>query len=164
MGPLLSLSGRFLHHSVRAPHHGHSRTCPVPDTPITWSKPRFAALSGTSRPLRRWHACGYELFAMRDSNAHRWTHPETILVATDLSDVDRLMPFALEEAVDKRLRATVTTLRDWTAGPPYSAAFPFRFCASNRFVPNRALVIHGFLLHLRVPPHLSTRKGGSDLA
>jgi nucleotide-binding universal stress UspA family protein len=28
----------------------------------------------------------------------RWTHPATILVATDLSDLDHLMPFALEQA------------------------------------------------------------------
>ena len=35
---------------------------------------------------------------MRDCNGRRWTHPETILVATDLSDLDHLMPFALEEA------------------------------------------------------------------
>jgi nucleotide-binding universal stress UspA family protein len=35
---------------------------------------------------------------MRESDPHRWTHPATILVATDLSDLDRLMPFALEQA------------------------------------------------------------------
>ncbi len=35
---------------------------------------------------------------MRDSDGRRWTHPESILVATDLSDLDHLMPFALEEA------------------------------------------------------------------
>ena len=28
----------------------------------------------------------------------RWTHPAVILVATDFSDLDRLMPFALEQA------------------------------------------------------------------
>jgi len=28
----------------------------------------------------------------------RWTHPAVILVATDLTDLDRLMPFALEQA------------------------------------------------------------------
>jgi nucleotide-binding universal stress UspA family protein len=28
----------------------------------------------------------------------RWTHPDVILVATDLSDLDRLMPFALDQA------------------------------------------------------------------
>ena len=30
---------------------------------------------------------------MRDSGTRRWTHPATILVATDLSDLDHLMPF-----------------------------------------------------------------------
>ena len=35
---------------------------------------------------------------MRDSDTRRWTHPQTILVATDLSDLDHLMPFALEQA------------------------------------------------------------------
>ena len=35
---------------------------------------------------------------MRESDPLRWTHPATILVATDLSDLDHLMPFALEQA------------------------------------------------------------------
>ena len=35
---------------------------------------------------------------MRDSDTGRWTHPATILVATDLSDLDHLMPSALEQA------------------------------------------------------------------
>ena len=35
---------------------------------------------------------------MRVSDLGRWTHPTTILVATDLSDLDHLMPFALEQA------------------------------------------------------------------
>jgi nucleotide-binding universal stress UspA family protein len=35
---------------------------------------------------------------MTDSGTNRWTHPAVILVATDLSDLDRLMPFALEQA------------------------------------------------------------------
>ncbi|MGA2754570.1 MAG: universal stress protein [Terracidiphilus sp.] len=35
---------------------------------------------------------------MRASDLGRWTHPATILVATDLSDLDHLMPFALEQA------------------------------------------------------------------
>jgi len=35
---------------------------------------------------------------MRESDPHRWTHPATILVATDLSDLDHLMPFALQQA------------------------------------------------------------------
>jgi nucleotide-binding universal stress UspA family protein len=35
---------------------------------------------------------------MTDSNSIRWTHPAVILVASDLSDLDRLMPFAVEQA------------------------------------------------------------------
>lgn len=35
---------------------------------------------------------------MADSRANRWSHPAVILVATDLSDLDRLMPFAIDQA------------------------------------------------------------------
>jgi nucleotide-binding universal stress UspA family protein len=35
---------------------------------------------------------------MTDSGSDRWTKPGVILVATDLSELDRLMPFALEQA------------------------------------------------------------------
>jgi nucleotide-binding universal stress UspA family protein len=35
---------------------------------------------------------------MRDSETRRWTRPATILVATDLSDLDHLLPFAMEQA------------------------------------------------------------------
>ena len=35
---------------------------------------------------------------MPESAKNRWTHPGVILVATDLSDLDRLMPFATEQA------------------------------------------------------------------
>jgi len=41
---------------------------------------------------------------MRASDLGRWTHPATILVATDLSDLDHLMPFALEQAGETRAR------------------------------------------------------------
>jgi len=63
---------------------------------------------------------------MQDSNGHRWTHPETILVATDLSDLDHLMPFALEEAGDTGARLillhALSTASAFTAdatGMPY---------------------------------------------
>src|SRR5579859_1643844 len=36
--------------------------------------------------------------------ADRWTHPAVILVATDLSDLDRLMPFALDQARETSAR------------------------------------------------------------
>jgi len=35
---------------------------------------------------------------MPDSVTDRWTHPGVILVATDLSDTERLMPFAVQQA------------------------------------------------------------------
>ena len=35
---------------------------------------------------------------MADQVSERWTHPEMILVATDLSDTERLMPFAVQQA------------------------------------------------------------------
>ena len=35
---------------------------------------------------------------MPDSGLNRWIRPSVILVATDLSDLDRLMPFAIQEA------------------------------------------------------------------
>jgi len=63
---------------------------------------------------------------MRDSDAYRWTHPETILVATDLSDLDHLMPFALQQAGEAQARIillhVLTTASSFTAdaaGMPY---------------------------------------------
>jgi len=35
---------------------------------------------------------------MQDESVNRWTHPSVILVATDLSDMDRLVRFAFEQA------------------------------------------------------------------
>ncbi|HWT67061.1 MAG TPA: universal stress protein [Terracidiphilus sp.] len=37
-------------------------------------------------------------------SAGRWSHPSVILVATDLSDLDRLIPFALKEAAETESR------------------------------------------------------------
>jgi nucleotide-binding universal stress UspA family protein len=39
-----------------------------------------------------------------DIQMARWIHPTVILVATDLTDLDRLMPFALEQAVETGAR------------------------------------------------------------
>jgi nucleotide-binding universal stress UspA family protein len=36
--------------------------------------------------------------------SNRWAHPSVILVATDLSDLDRLMPFALQQAQQSQAR------------------------------------------------------------
>jgi len=41
---------------------------------------------------------------MPDSGTERWTHPSVILVATDLSDLDRLMPFAFQQASETGAR------------------------------------------------------------
>src|SRR6202165_4613202 len=45
-----------------------------------------------------------EVLAMTESATNRWTHPAAILVATDLSDLDRLMPFALDQAASTGAR------------------------------------------------------------
>jgi nucleotide-binding universal stress UspA family protein len=72
---------------------------------------------------------------MTDSGAHRWTHPAVILVATDLSDLDRLMPFALEQAAQTGARlillhaiASAAAMSVDAVGLPYydpSAALEF---------------------------------------
>ncbi len=41
---------------------------------------------------------------MPDTDSNRWTHPAVILVATDLSDLERLMPFAFEQASETGAR------------------------------------------------------------
>jgi nucleotide-binding universal stress UspA family protein len=41
---------------------------------------------------------------MADPCSAKWIHPAVILVATDLSDLDRLMPFALEQAAQTGAR------------------------------------------------------------
>jgi nucleotide-binding universal stress UspA family protein len=67
------------------------------------------------------------VLAMRDSDMGRWTHPATILVATDLSDLDHLMPFALEQAGETGARlillhvlpASVAVIAADASGMPY---------------------------------------------
>jgi nucleotide-binding universal stress UspA family protein len=65
----------------------------------------------------------------------RWTHPAVILVATDLSDLERLMPFALDQAHQSGARlillhasATAAAMSVDAVGMPYydpSAALEF---------------------------------------
>jgi nucleotide-binding universal stress UspA family protein len=72
---------------------------------------------------------------MTDSGASRWTHPTVILVATDLSDLERLMPFALDQARQSGARlillhaiATAAAMSVDAVGMPYydpSAALEF---------------------------------------
>lgn len=56
----------------------------------------------------------------------RWSHPSVLLVATDLNDLDRLMPFALEQAAETRARlillhvlSTTTSVTVDAVGLPY---------------------------------------------
>ena len=63
---------------------------------------------------------------MRDSETRRWAHPATILVATDLSDLDHLMPFAMEQARESAARlillhvlSTTAAINADAAGMPY---------------------------------------------
>src|SRR5579863_5543384 len=68
----------------------------------------------------------YEVHAMVDPVTARWTHPNVILVATDLSDTQRLMPFALQQADSTRARlillhvlATSESMAVDAVGMPY---------------------------------------------
>jgi nucleotide-binding universal stress UspA family protein len=61
-----------------------------------------------------------------DTEMARWIHPAAILVATDLSDLDRLMPFALEQASEAGARlilvhvlASAAAISADAAGMPY---------------------------------------------
>ena len=63
---------------------------------------------------------------MTDSGANRWTHPAVILVATDLNDLNRLMPIALEQAARTGARlillhaiATAAAMSVDAVGMPY---------------------------------------------
>ena len=63
---------------------------------------------------------------MRVPDTGRWTHPATILVATDLSDLDHLMPFALKQGSETGARlillhvlATTSAITADASGMPY---------------------------------------------
>jgi nucleotide-binding universal stress UspA family protein len=63
---------------------------------------------------------------MPETVANRWSQPSLVLVATDLSDLDRLMPFALEEAADTGARlilmhvvSSADSIATDAAGMPY---------------------------------------------
>ena len=53
---------------------------------------------------------------MPGSGTDRWTHPAVILVATDLSDLDRLMPFAIQEASETGARLILLHVMATAAG------------------------------------------------
>lgn len=63
---------------------------------------------------------------MPDSISFHWAHPAVILVATDLSDLDRLMPFAMQQGIETGARivllhvlSTNAALSADVAGMPY---------------------------------------------
>jgi nucleotide-binding universal stress UspA family protein len=64
--------------------------------------------AGTSRTPPRCHAWQYKVNPMSDSDPqparNLWSHPAAILVATDLNDLDRLMPFAVRQASENGAR------------------------------------------------------------
>ncbi len=75
---------------------------------------------------------------MQESSA-RWTHPSVILVATDLSDLDRLIPFALRDAADAGARlilihvlnASAAIAVDAVGMPYYDPASALDFAAQD---------------------------------
>ncbi|HEY6488607.1 MAG: universal stress protein [Terracidiphilus sp.] len=76
---------------------------------------------------------------MTDFDTAQWTHPSVILVATDLNDLDRLMPFAFEQAGETGARLIL--LHVLTAGeginvdaggmPYYDTSAAFDFAAKT---------------------------------
>jgi nucleotide-binding universal stress UspA family protein len=70
-----------------------------------------------------------------DAEFDRWTHPAAILVATDLTDLDRLMPFAFEQAAETGahlillhvLASGAAMSVDATGMPYYDPAGPLDF-------------------------------------
>ncbi|MGD0738533.1 MAG: universal stress protein [Terracidiphilus sp.] len=71
---------------------------------------------------------------MRDSDTRRWTHPETILVATDLSDLDHLMPFALEQARATGAPADRSSSVGWDTGAPADRSSPVGWHTGARII------------------------------
>ena len=102
---------------------------------------------------------------MRESETRRWAHPATILAATDLSDLDHLMPFALEQASENAARLIVLHVltassainSDATGMPYYDAAGaldiseqmlrPWCELAARRGIRCDALVREGKTMH-----------------
>jgi len=98
---------------------------------------------------------------MADPCSSRWIHPAVILVATDLCDLDRLMPFALEQAEQAGARlillhaiATSSAMSVDAVGMPYydpngaievaeKALGPCCDAATRRGVDCRAMVREG---------------------
>jgi nucleotide-binding universal stress UspA family protein len=98
---------------------------------------------------------------MADPCSGKWIHPAVILVATDLSDLDRLMPFALDQAAQSGARlvllhavANTDTMSVDAVGLPYydpsgaldvaeKALEPWCAIAQNHSVECSAIVREG---------------------
>ena len=98
---------------------------------------------------------------MPDMGPNRWAHPSVILVATDLSDLDRLIPFALQQAHESEARLILFHVLGAGAGvaadpvgmPYYDPAAaidfaiktlePFRAMARSQEIPCDAVVREG---------------------
>jgi len=73
------------------------------------------------------------------STLDRWTHPSVILVATDLSDLDRLMPFTFEQAAQTGARllllhvltGAAAMLTDAAGMPYYYPAGVMQYAATS---------------------------------
>ena len=59
---------------------------------------------------------------MTEAGLNRWAHPSVILVATDLSDLDRLIPFALHHAQESNARIIMLHVLPAGAGIAADAA------------------------------------------
>ena len=89
-----------------------------------------------SAPVRRLDQI---LHPMRAPNPDRWVHPSVILVATDLSDLDRLIPLAFNDAIYTGARLLLLNVvspsasiaADLSGIPFYDPAAAFQF-ASKR--------------------------------
>jgi nucleotide-binding universal stress UspA family protein len=100
----------------------------------------------SSAPLE-WDPLQYEVKAISDSPSNAdpesgrdpWTTPARILVATDLSDLDRLMPFALDQASETGARlillhvltAGASEGSDVAGAPYYDPASALEFARKN---------------------------------
>lgn len=68
---------------------------------------------------------------MPDWDLEKWIHPAVILVATDLSDLDRLMPFALQQAHDTGARLVLLNVLTAGTGIALDAAGILDFDSSS---------------------------------
>lgn len=106
---------------------------------------------------------------MTDFGSNRWAHPAVILVATDLSDLDRLMPFALEQAAQTGARlillhavATAAAMSVDAVGMPYyDTSFALEF-AEKALKPwceialHRNIVCDGLVREGHAPQQIAT--------